>query len=74
MVMYDLPYPFSWYQVKPGLLQVLLRRWGFTDQTLTWHTQVMLQGHQFTEDGQVLWRESRVPARHYTLSACRKRI
>ncbi len=50
-----------------------LRRWGFTDQTLTWHTQVMLQGHRFDEDGTVSWEQSGVPTRHYTLSTRRKR-
>jgi len=73
MVMYDLPHPFSWYQVKPQLLQLLLRRWGFADQTLTWHTQVMLQGPQFDEDGRVSWTTSSVPAQHYTLSTRRRR-
>jgi SAM-dependent methyltransferase len=71
MLMYDLPHPFSWYQVKPGLLQNLLRRWGLTDQTLTWHTQLILQGAQFAEDGRVSWEQNSVPARHYTLSAWR---
>src|SRR4030095_945047 len=37
MVMYDLPNPFSWYQVKPALLQMLLKRWGFIDKKLNWH-------------------------------------
>ena len=71
MVMYDLPHPFSRYQVKPKLLQTLLLRWGFTDQTLTWHTQVMLRTPSFDEQGRVSWVESRVPTRHYTLRARR---
>jgi hypothetical protein len=73
MIMYDLPHFFSWYQVKPGLLQAILRRWDFSDQTLTWHTQTILQGHQFTDDGASSWEMYGVPARHYTLSARRKR-
>ena len=71
LIMYDVPHPFSWYQVKPSLLQLLLRRWGFTDQTLTWHTQVMIQAPQFTEEGKVSWEQSGVQVRHYTLSARR---
>ena len=73
MIMYDLPHPFSWYQVKPGLLQTLLRRWGFTDQTLTWHRQMMLRGPLYSEDGKVSWEESAVSAKHYTLSMRRNR-
>ena len=57
MVMYHLPHPFSPYQVKPKLLQTLLLRWGFTDQTLTWHTQVMLRMPSFDEQGRVSWVE-----------------
>jgi SAM-dependent methyltransferase len=72
MLMYDIPNPFSWYQVKPRLLQDLLRRWDFTEQTLSWHTQVLLQSPQFTEDGNVSWEQSGVPTRHFTLSARKK--
>jgi 2-polyprenyl-3-methyl-5-hydroxy-6-metoxy-1,4-benzoquinol methylase len=54
LVMFDLPNPFSWYQVKPGLLQNLLGRWGFSEQRLSWHWQ------QFLET------DSRVP--HFTLA------
>lgn len=71
MVMYDVPYPFSWYQVKPRLLQTLLQRWGYTDQTVTWHTQTMLKAPTFDERVRVSWEETRVPASHFTLSARR---
>lgn len=39
MLMFDKPAPFSWYQLKPGLLQNLLGAWGFTEQALSFHTQ-----------------------------------
>ena len=68
MLMFDLPNPFSWYQVKPGLLCNLLGRWGFVDQQLSWHDQLPVLDARFAEDGTVT-REpahSRVP--HYTLS------
>jgi SAM-dependent methyltransferase len=71
MLMYNTPNPFSWYQVKPGLLQNLLRRWGFTDQTLTWHSQLMLSGPQFSEGGKMSWKELGIQTRHYTVSARR---
>src|SRR5262245_31646076 len=73
LVMYDIPNPYSWYQVKPALLQNLLRRWNFTDQTLTRHTQVILQGPQYAEGGGlVAWKDFGIPTNHFTLSARRK--
>ena len=53
MLMFDLPNPFSWYQVKPGLLRNLLGRWGFVDQQLTWHDQLLVLNARFAEDGTV---------------------
>lgn len=71
MIMFDLPHPFSWYQVKPVLLQMILSRWGFTDQTLTRHIQTLLKDPEFAEDGSVKWCQRSLPTRHYTLSARR---
>ena len=71
MLLYDVPNPFSWYQVKPLLLQTLLRRWGFTQQTLTWHDQILLSAHQFTDDGRSSWEKAESPTKHYTRSAQR---
>jgi SAM-dependent methyltransferase len=71
MVMYDLPHPFSWYQVKPKLLQILLQRWGFSNQTVTRHTQTILRAPVFDEQHRVSWKTEEVPTPHYTLSALR---
>lgn len=71
MLMYDIPFPFSWYQVKPRLLQLLLEKWGFADQTLTWHTQTMINAPMFDDDTRIRWEECAVPTTHYTLSARR---
>ena len=68
MLMFDLPNPYSWYQVKPGLLRNLLHRWGFVDQKLTWHDQPLLQDAHFAEDGTVEREAVHVPVPHYTLS------
>jgi SAM-dependent methyltransferase len=68
MLMFDLPTPYSWYQVKPGLLRNLLGRWGFVDQELTWHDQSQLVDAQFAEDGTVTREPAHVPVPHYTLS------
>ena len=72
MIMYDELKPWSWYQVKPGLLQNLLRRWGFTEQALSWHTQVLLRESTFTETGRQTWVPLSVPTKHFTLSARKK--
>lgn len=68
MLMFDLPNPFSWYQVKPGLLCNLLGRWGFVDQQLNWHDQLMLQNARFAEDGTVAREPIHIRIPHYTLS------
>jgi hypothetical protein len=57
--------------VKPRLLQQLLQRWGFTEQQLTTHTQIMLEAPAFDEQSQMSWRRARIPTLHYTLSARR---
>jgi hypothetical protein len=72
MIMFDELKPWSWYQVKPGLLQNLLRRWGFTEQTLSWHTQVILRDSTFTETGGRSWMPRSLPTTHFTLSARKK--
>jgi hypothetical protein len=71
LIMYDVPFAFSWYQVKPRLLQNLLGRWGFDDQTLTFHDQTLLKNHRFTKSGEMFLEDCQVPTRHYTLSARR---
>lgn len=53
LLMFDVPKAFSWYQVKPGLLQSLLSRWGFTEHRLSRHTQ--------------FFREADIHVRHFTL-------
>jgi SAM-dependent methyltransferase len=73
MIMYDLPHPFSWYQVKAKLLQMFLNRRGYSEQSLTWHTHDLLLKTNFADDGRFVQQPARVPARHYTLSARRPR-
>ena len=68
MLMFDLPNPFSWYQVKPGLLCNLLGRWGFVDQQLSWHDQLQLRNPRFAEDRTVTGEPVHVRVPHYTLS------
>ncbi len=68
MLMFDLPTPYSWYQVKPGLLRNLLGRWGFADQELTRHDQTQLDDAKVTADGAVTREPAQVRVPHYTLS------
>ena len=68
MLMFDVPGPFSWYQVKPGLLCNLLGRWGFVDQELTWHDQLQLVDPRFAEDRTFTLEGVHVRVPHYTLS------
>jgi hypothetical protein len=71
--MFDLPSPFSWYQVKPGLLENLLGRWGFIDQQLAWHTQLYLEDQRFDENGAATAEKENMRVAHYTLSLRRPR-
>lgn len=73
MLMFDLPSPFSWYQVKPGLIQNLLGRWGFIDQQLTRHTQLYLEDQRFDENGTATAEAANMRVSHYTLSLRRPR-
>ena len=68
MLMFDLPTPHSWYQVKPGLLRNLLGRWGFADQALTWHDQTQVAEAEVMADGTVTRDPLEVRVPHYTLS------
>lgn len=68
MLMFDLPTPYSWYQVKPGLLRNLLGRWGFVDQQLSWHDQLQLLDARVAEDGTVTSEPRQIRIPHYTLS------
>jgi hypothetical protein len=70
LVMFDVAAPFSWYQVKPGLLQNLLGRWGFTEQRLTWHEQLIVSGPAH-DSGHTAWTDIGELVRHFTLSAQR---
>jgi SAM-dependent methyltransferase len=72
LIMYDLPHFYSWYQVKPRLIQMLLQQWGFTDQMLTHHTQILQQRPEFAEN-KMDWKTTAVPTRHFTLSLRRPR-
>jgi len=71
LLMFDVAAPFSWYQVKPGLLQNLLARWGFNEQRLTWHEQLNVSSPQYSDHGEEHWRDFGEMVRHFTLSARR---
>jgi SAM-dependent methyltransferase len=72
MLMFDVPSPWSWYQVKPGLLRNLLARWGFVDQELTWHEQSQVADGRFAADGSITREQAHVRVPHYTLSLKRR--
>jgi SAM-dependent methyltransferase len=72
MVMFEAANPFAWFQVRPGLLRRLLERWGFTEQRLGHHEQLLVSAVGFTDDGRVVHERPGTRVAHFTLSARRR--
>jgi len=51
MIYFDKDNPFSWYQVKPPLLEAFLKRMGFADFHLSRHTQLFAMDVDHTSGG-----------------------
>lgn len=73
MVFYDAPGPFSWYQVKPRLLEAALRRFGFDGFQLSRHTQLFLEDTRYVDGARLPARvqQNALPIPHFTLTAHR---
>jgi SAM-dependent methyltransferase len=63
--------PFSWYQLKPKLIETVLSRMGFGEIHVTRHAQLLVQEKGVTETGPMMHKyEINVP--HFTITARRK--
>ena len=70
MIYFDKDNPYSWYQVKPPLLEAFLRRMGFGEFRLTRHKQHFIVDAEHTPEGprgQLVGQD--IP--HFTLTAQR---
>jgi SAM-dependent methyltransferase len=70
LIYFDKDNPYVWYQVKPRLVEAVLRRMGFDDVRRTEHRQLFLTDAEHTAGGPVgVKTEVEVP--HYTIVARR---
>jgi hypothetical protein len=68
MIYFDKDNPFSWYQVKPPLLEAFLRRMGFMDFQISRHSQLFVEDVDHTSAGP-RGRMAGVEIPHFTLTA-----
>ena len=61
--------PHSWYQVKPPLVEAVLKRMGFTSFTRTEHTQLMLMNVQHDPKLGPVGQQMRIEPAHFTIVA-----
>jgi SAM-dependent methyltransferase len=70
MIIFDNDNPFTWYQVKPKLIEVVLRRFGFGNFRYTTHDQLFLQDAKHTaEAGPVGGPQIPLTVPHFTVTA-----
>jgi hypothetical protein len=69
MIMFDAVTPYSWYQVKPPLIETVLSRMGFGNFRRTSHTQLLLQDGVHTAEAGLLRREHTLDVRHFTITS-----
>jgi SAM-dependent methyltransferase len=72
MIYFDKDNPFVWYQVKPALVEAVLRRLGFHDIRRTEHRQLFKLDTEHTKGGPSRV-EANVEVPHYTIVARRSR-
>jgi SAM-dependent methyltransferase len=70
MIMFDNDNPFTWYQLKPKLIELALRRMGFGNFQHTTHTQLHLQDIKHTaKTGPEFGSQMGIPTPHFTVTA-----
>jgi SAM-dependent methyltransferase len=73
MIYFDKDNPYVWYQVKPRLVEAVLRRLGFVDIVRTDHRQLLMGTSEHTVAGAVgVAMTIEVP--HYTIVARRQKV
>lgn len=73
MIYFDKDDPYVWYQVKPRLVEAVLRRMGFADIARTDHRQLLRVTSEHTRAGAV-GVEMNVEVPHYTIVARRNKV
>jgi SAM-dependent methyltransferase len=69
MVLFDHPTPYSWYQVKPPLVETVLSRMGFGNFQRTSHTQRLLQDCVHTDEAGPVTRAHALDVVHFTITS-----
>lgn len=72
MIYFDKDDPYVWYQVKPRLVESVLRRMGFESLQRLTHTQCLLTDTEHAASGPTL-RDREVEVMHYTIVGRRTR-
>jgi SAM-dependent methyltransferase len=73
MIYFDKDNPYVWYQVKPALVEAVLRRMGFDDIQRTEHRQLFRSDGEHTKEG-VIRVETNVEVPHYTIIGRRSKV
>jgi SAM-dependent methyltransferase len=71
MVFFDDENPFTWYQVKPRLIEKVLSQIGFGDITVEYHEQKLLQDLKYSSESDPLTRAWDKEVPHFTVTARR---
>jgi SAM-dependent methyltransferase len=73
MILYEGDHLFSWYQVKPRLIEAILERMGFGDVRREWHEQLLVRSVQVSRRDGMSVRSPHVMVPHFTVMARRMR-
>jgi SAM-dependent methyltransferase len=71
LIYYGVDNPYSWYQVKPPLVEAILTRMGFKRFVRTDHTQIMLENVEHDPKLGGIGRKLQVEPVHFTIVAYR---
>jgi len=71
LTMFDSDHPFSWFQVRPELLDALLAQHGFAERTLRWHAQPFIDVVDYLANGTIRETQNGNEIPHFTLVARR---
>ncbi|BBK38594.1 hypothetical protein STAQ_36720 [Allostella sp. ATCC 35155] len=69
LIYFDKDNPYVWFQVKPILIEAVLRRLGFGNFCISHHTQRFVEDAEHRGDGSPIGRRTDVDIPHFTVTA-----